>query len=368
MDPLPPIPTSPRLLWREFRMRVVPWLFLSGLVAAIAVMWTRVNIGQSIVGVGEGERALITSPQPGLLRELKVRPYQLVNQGEPIAVVHPADPRVPLDLLRLELDLQRLRLQPTLPEQNAMNYERVRSDLLRIKSELAVAKVNLERAQNEVDRNKPLYEEKLVSEDIYDLSLKTRQAFEAEVAEKTAAVREMEQRMEELRSLGEPEATDAGDQFQQLLSRLDAAQSLAASNWGPVTLVAPISGMVSAVQRQQGEYILDGEPLVVVHSLWSDRVIGYLRQPYPIDPEIGLPVKVTTRTHAREQFWTSISQIGAQVDIITNALAYVRQGSLVDVGLPIVIDLPSQSRIRPGEIVDLWIKPADARPQDRGGP
>ena len=193
-------------------------------------------------------------------------------------------------------------------------------------------------------------------------------AFEAEVAEKTAAVREMEQRIEELRSLGEPEATDAGDQFRQLLSRLDAAQSLAASNWGPITLVAPISGMVSAVQRQQGEYILDGEPLVVVHSLWSDRVIGYLRQPYPIDPEIGLPVKVTTRTHAREQFWTSISQVGAQVDIITNALAYVRQGALVDVGLPIVIDLPSQSRIRPGEIVDLWIKPADARPQDRGGP
>lgn len=368
MDPLPPIPVSGRLLWREFRMRIVPWLFLAGLVVAIALMWTRVNIGQTVVGVGEGRRALVTSPQPGLLRELRVHPYELVNEGEPIAIIAPADPRVPLDLLRLELDLGRLRLQPTVPEQNAMNYEQVRGDWLRVKSELAVAKVNLERAQNDVNRNKPLYDEKLVSEDIYDLSLKTREAFQAEVTEKSNAVHEIEQRLSTLRDLGDPEATGAADQFQKLVSRLDAAQALAASNWGPVTLVAPISGMVSAIQRQQGEYILDGEPLVVVHSLWSDRVVGYLRQPYPVDPEIGLPVKVTTRNHKREQFWASISQVGAQVDVITNALAYVRQGALVDVGLPIIIDLPPQSRIRPGEIVDLWIRPDGAHPETEGPP
>lgn len=360
-DPLPTIPTPPRVIWREFRLRVVPVILFAGLVGAIALLWSHVNTAQTLSGVGEGVRSLVTSPQPGLLQELKVRPYQLVNQGDPIAVIRPVDPRMPLDLLKMELDVARMRFQPSVAEQNAMNYEQVRSDLLRTKSELAIAKVNLERALNEVQRNTPLYHEKLVSEDIYDLSLKTRDAFQAEVTEKTKAVQSMEQRLHELQALGDPQLAGPDERVEKLLSRLDVAQASVASNWGPITLVAPVSGMVSVISRQPGEYVLDGEPLVAVHSLWSERVVGYLRQPYPIDPEVGMPVRVTTRNQKRLQFWTSISQVGAQIEVITNALAFVRQGALVDVGLPIVMELPAESHVRPGEVVDLWINPAAQR-------
>ena len=364
MDALPTIPTPPQVLWREFRLGVIPVVTFGALVAVIVLLWSQVNTAQMLGGVGEGVRSMVSSPQPGLLLELKVRPYQLVNQGDPIAVIQPVDPRMPLDLLQAELQVARMRFQPTIAEQNAMNYEQVRGDLLRTKAELAIAKVNLERAQNEVTRNTPLYHEKLVSEDLYDLSLKTRDAFQAEITEKTKAVQDIEQRLQELRSLGDPQVVATDDRLQELLSRLDATQASAASNWGPLTLVAPISGMIGAINRQQGEYVVEGEILVGVLSLWSDRVVGFLRQPYPVDPEVGMQVKVTTRTPKRLQFWTSISQVGAQVEVITNALAFVRQGALVDVGLPIVMDLPAQSRIRPGEIVDLWIKPGTARSKD----
>jgi hypothetical protein len=67
---------------------------------------------------------------------------------------------LPLDLLQVERQMARLRFQPSLAEQNAMNYEQVRVDLLRTKSEQAIAKVNLERAQNEVQRNTPLDHDK----------------------------------------------------------------------------------------------------------------------------------------------------------------------------------------------------------------
>jgi hypothetical protein len=84
-------------------------------------------------------------------------------------------------------------------------------------------------------------------------------------------------------------------------------------------------------------------------------VVAYLRQPYPVDPEIGMRARATTRTRSREQYSLSITHVGAQVEVITNVLAFVRQGAMVDVGLPIVMDLPAYSRIRPGELVDLWI-------------
>ena len=282
----------------------------------------------------------------------------MVQAGDPVAVLRPVDPRVPLDLLQAELQLATMRYQPRLSEQNAMNYERVRADLLRTKAELAIAKVNRERADNEVRRNLPLYQEKLVSEDVYDLSAKARDAYQAEIDEKTKAVAEMESRMEQLRSLGDPQSAPVNEPLATLLTRLEATQANAASNFGPVTLLAPIDGMVSIIYRQSGEYVIEGEPLITIHSPWSERVVGYLRQPYPVEPHIGMRVQIKTRETRPKRFWSKIVQVGAQVVVITNALAFVKQGALVDVGLPIVVDVPPDVQVRPGEIVDLTIRPA----------
>jgi multidrug resistance efflux pump len=355
-DPLPPIPVTPRLRWRLFRERVVPVAMFLSLVTVASVLWSRYYGAPTMSGVADGLRTTVASPQAGWLRELKVYPYQLVNQGDPIAIIEPVDARMPLDLLRAELELARLRYEPSVADQNAMNYERVRVEFLRLQAELATARVNLARADNDVRRNQRLYEQKILSEDLYDLSVKTRDAIAAEVVTKTSAVAEIEQRLVKLRSLGDPQMVAVNERLQTVLARLDATQAGAASNWGPITLVAPISGMVSGIGRQAGEYVLDGEPLVGVSSLGSQRVVAYLRQPYPIDPEVGMKVRLSTRTERREQFSASILHVGAQVEVITNALAMVRQGALVDVGLPVVVGLPVQNRIRPGEVVDLWIE------------
>lgn len=354
LEPLPPVPVTPRVLWEQFRHRIIPGAMFLGLVALSVYLWLRVNSTAALPGIAEGHRALIISPEPGLIMELKVRPYQLVNQGDPIAVVKPMDPRMSLDLLQAELQLAKLRYEPSPAEQNAIEYQRVRVELLRLKSELAVARVNLRRAENELQRNLSLFRDKLVSEDIYDLSVQTREAFQAEVTQKDAAVRDLEQRVEELRTLGDPRSNGTNSQLNRMLVRLEEAHARAAANWGSLTLTAPMTGMVAPLPHQPGEYILAGEALASIQSLWSDRLVAYLRQPYTIDPEIGMEVRVRTRSSARQQFSVSVSRVGAQVEVITNALAFVRQGALVDVGLPIIMDLPPQTRIRPGEQVDLW--------------
>ena len=265
--------------------------FLS-LVGVTIVVWSRFYGAPTMSGVADGLRTTVASPQAGWLRELKVYPYQLVNRGDPIAIIEPVDARMPLDLLQAELELARLRHEPSVTDQNAMNYERVRVEFLRLQAELATARVNLARADNEVHRNQRLFEEKILSEDLYDLSVKTRDAFAAEVVAKTSAVTEIEQRLAKLRTLGDPQMAVVDERLQAVLARLEATQAGAASNWGPITLVAPISGMVSGISRQPGEFVLDGEPVVGVASLGSQRVVAYLRQPYPFDPEVGMKVRL----------------------------------------------------------------------------
>jgi multidrug resistance efflux pump len=356
VDPLTPIPASARLIWGQFRLRVMPMIMFLALVGLSVVLWSRLNSVPSLAGVAEGVRSPVMSPHTGRIVELKVRPYQIVTQGEPIAVVQPADPRMPLELLQAELQLAKMRHEPTMAEQNAMDYQRVRVEFLRLKSELAVARVNLRSAETELNRNRPLYQAKLVSDSVYDLSLQTRDALKAEVTAKEQSVADLEQCLEDLRTLGDPTLLKGGEPLQQLLTRLEAVQAQAASNWGPMTLVAPVSGMVCPGGRQEGEIVLEGEPVIGIETLRSDRVLAYLRQPYPVDPEVGMRVRMTTRNRVRQQFSLCISHIGAQVQPITNALAFVRQGALVDVGLPIVIDLSAGCGIRPGELVDLRIE------------
>lgn len=361
MDPLPPIPTPFSHYWREFRIQFLPIGVFALITAGIVVLWRQSGLSSYLSGVAEGVRSTVTSPQVGVLQQLNVQPYQVVKAGDPVAVILPRDPKLSMELLRSQLDLSRLRLQPSVAEQNAMNFEQIHVDVLRTKSELAVAKVNLERLENEVRRNTPLYQEKLVSEDAYDLSVKTRDMFKAEIEAKTRTVAEVERRMEALQSFGVPHAA-SNDLAQTLIAQLEQMRDNAVTNWGPVILRAPISGMVNVVYRQQGENVTEGEPLIVINSDWADRIVGYLRQPYAVDPKVGMTVHVATRERKARTFWSEISQVGAQLETITNSLAFVRQGALVDAGLPIVVDVPKGMQIRPGETVDLVFRPKPSDP------
>ncbi|HWQ92003.1 MAG TPA: biotin/lipoyl-binding protein, partial [Clostridia bacterium] len=268
-----PIPATAKVIWGQFRMRVLPLAIFSGLVATTIFLWDAVNYSSAIPGVAEGVRSMVASPQPGLITELKVKAYQLVNEGDPIAVIQVVDSRMPLELAQAEIQLARLRSEPSLAQQNAMDYQRVRVDLLRFQTELAVAKVNLQFATKEANRNLSLYKDKQIAEYLYDLSVQTRDALEMEVAEKSKVVTELEQRLADLRGIGDPQVPATNSDLDQLLARIEATQACAATNWGTVTLVAPVSGMVSPALRQAGEFVQEGEPLVTIQSPWSDRVV-----------------------------------------------------------------------------------------------
>lgn len=346
-------------------MRFLPAaVFLVTLAAAI-VLGKRVGTTQGIAGVAEGIRSIVASPVVGLLQEVKVQPFEMVHAGQPLAILSPVDARSQLDLVQAGVQLARMRQQPSVADQNAMNFEQINVDLLRLRQELAVAKVSLERAQSVLQRNEILYKKKLVSEDAYELSLRDRDVAQTEVAETTKAIAAIEQRLHELRPLGVPGATNLP--MTQLIGQLEEQLNNAETNWAPIVLTAPISGMVHMIHRQPGEYVGDGEYLLTIHSTRASHIIGYMRQPYRMEPEIGMPVQVLTRSTQRRQFQSIVRQVGAQMDYITNAVAYMKPAALVDTGLPILIDVPPHVNIRPGEVVDLVFQATKTAPSAETG-
>jgi multidrug resistance efflux pump len=366
--PLVRIPTPFSTVWREVRIRVIPLFVFVGVGVACYYLWGQMGRGSSVPGVGEGVRSMVASPYVGILQQVYVEPFQWVEQGQPLARIAPVDPQAKLDLLQSELQLTRIRLEPSQSDQNAVSYERLRFDWLRLKQEVALARVNLKIAEGTAGRYGNLVKDNLVSREVYEISVGNRELYESEISTKSEAIAEIEGRMKELRGLGEPQSPGTNQNTIELIARLENRLAAAETNWLPITLVAPISGMVQSIYRHAAEYVVEGEPLMSISSARSDRVIAYLRQPYPLDPEVGMEAEILTRTRKPKRFTSKISEVGAQIETITNSLAFIKQGSMVDEGLPVVLVVPMDAHIRPGEIVDVILKPIQFLPKPDENP
>lgn len=356
-EPLKPIPTPPSQIWKEFCVRVVPIMVFVIALFGVTVVWRDYVAAPAFIGEAEPVRAQVTSPQPGMLAHLNVTRFQLVTNGEPLAVLVPSDGRLPLSMIQAEIDLLRTKMAPEADRNNAAtSYERLRLEWLIQKVELAKNKVELARAESDLKRNTQLFQEKLISEDLYDLSLKTHEALLAEVGERSALVTDIEKSINEIKQGGVSPETPATNPVMAAIELQENALRKIEQQTQPITLLAPIDGMVSFVFRQVGENVIGGEPIITISSTTADRVVGYLRQPFPFDPQPGQPVEIHTRSTQRIVAQAQVTRVGAQFEAITNSLAMIRSGSLVDMGLPVEIALPPEIKVRPGEVVDLVLR------------
>lgn len=355
MERLPPIPTPLPGQIQNLTYRVVPLLAFAAAAVSVVLLLRYTGGGRSAVGIAEGHRAFVASPQPATVTALLVPPHTRVQRGDPVAIVQPSDPATRLDLLQSRLELARLAATPSLADENAVQLERLRIDLVRTRSELATARVRLEFAHRDVARNEPLFRDRVVTADVIDLSRSTRDLLQAEVNEKSIAVQQVELRLQALESTSSSTTNHPGAIPADLIADLTRLHDALADHQRATTLLAPIDGVLGDFLRQPGEFVADGEPLVPVYHDRAHRVVAFLRQPFPEEPAPGRIVTIRRRTSGRPRLRATIQHVGPHYEPITNALALIRDGSLVDSGLPLFINVPDDASLRPGELVDLTI-------------
>ena len=317
--------------------------------------WKSAASGNSVLGTVEGHRSTVTTPFTGKLSTVLVRRHEQVRRGQSVAQIQAADPGIQLDLLRLESDAAQLRHDPSVAQRNALDYEQLRLNTEKLRTEIVTAKINAERAVMEQRRSQALFDAGIQSADLHETVIKGLQVWQSELEAKSKQLAEAEIGLTRLRALGDPTWTNQfeGDlpYHQELQVRLELAREITA----PVTLVAPIDGVVTYV-CQPDEVIREGDPVVVIEAQSGFHVVAYLRQPLPFNPQPGGRIEIATRQSPVLRAQSSIRQIGPQYQIITNALTLLRPGQMVDVGLPIIVDLPPGLPVRPGEVVQiLWL-------------
>jgi hypothetical protein len=132
----------------------------------------------------------------------------------------------------------------------------------------------------------------------------------------------------------------------------------------PTLLTAAIEGAVTYVHAAVGDRVKAGLPILTITGNKPDRIIAFLRQPIAFVPEEGAPVKIHPRARHKWVAVATIQRVGLQLAPIRPTLLPLIPARAdmphVEYGLPIIVSVPPQLKLFPGEIVDLTIlsKPA----------
>ena len=373
MNPLPPIPTPPAQRWTDFRVQGLPVIVFAMAAGAAVYLWNHNLTPSMFTGEVETVQENVASMKPGQIAELSVDQFQAVKTGDIIARVITTDPKViqaTLAVIRAEVELLKTGMDPILNQhRDAVNYQQLRLGWLAQRVDLAGARVRLQFAESELQRVATLFEEKIVTRGIpqganqngaigYEVALRDRDALRTEVEERAQLVAEMEQKLQELKV---PEHWENSQGTSPAISAAVAVQDeklrLAEAQLSPSTLKAPMEGVVTKIYHRNGETVIAGDPIISLSAPSGRRIIGYLRQPLPFEPQVGDAVRVSTRRPHRQVATAKILGVGAQMELVTAPMRIRGYATAMERGLPVLLSLPPGLDVHPGELVDLMAKP-----------
>jgi multidrug resistance efflux pump len=350
IEPLPPIPSPPEHHWRQFRINILPSLTFLAVTLAAVWLWGKNLSNPLVMAQAEAVQADVTSFKAGRIARLHVMLYQDVQAGDLIAEVDAADPLIlsnTVAVIRAEMDL--IRINAGLDAGDKVRLAGFQLSWMESRAELLANQAQLAYAQREFDRISTLYAEKLETQAILDLARSTRDQYAALVEQQTLAVAAAEQAMRGF----DPTAAAESPAIKTELALAEQNLHLAEAELQPILLRAPISGRINRLDKMPGASVAAGDVIVTVASPTSERIVGYLSQPLRIEPVVGMKVQVRSRGLVRAVSETHITHVGARIEMFDAPLRVRGMGAAQERGLPIVMAMPPNFNVRPGELLEV---------------
>jgi multidrug resistance efflux pump len=361
MDPLPPIPTPAGARWRKWRNPVAHVLMFGVACALVSLLWVRLGEPAYYIGQVEVIESTVSSRDSGYITNLWVAPLQEVKPGDLLAEVVTTDPRTVnnrLEAMRDRMRLTALEWDPILRrERTTLDYEQLSVECDRINTELEIARVRLEHATIQLQRDSNAFAARVVSAEVLDLSRRNKDAFEVEVREKSNHVARAQKVLDRLQSLAET-FTPGGenDPIRQALEVEEDKMRVFEAKVAPLRLYAPTGGVVTAIFRRMGEQVLAGDPIAIITCSEATRITALLPERQTFTPRIGMEVEVVTRHWPRVRGFAQIIGVSPHLLAMTNSPTTpigTRHATVFPMGRLVSVSLPPDLPLLPGELVNL---------------
>ncbi|HLH52239.1 MAG TPA: HlyD family efflux transporter periplasmic adaptor subunit [Verrucomicrobiae bacterium] len=360
-----PIPIPAQQRWCEIRQRTLPAIVFASAIVVVVLLWKDHTLSRVMVGQAEPILSNVSSYKPGVVTELQVNRFQRIKQGDPICRIMVTEPRIlasSIAVIQAEIESLRANMRPvTMQQHNAMSYDQLQLDWMRERTQLASARVNLELAGTEFHRTEELFKDKIVSERAFDQAKAARDRLRDEVANLEKLVQDGEKSLQMLQLTNSQEIGSVSiDPLRAAIAVQESKLHLTEAELSPITVTAPIDGIVNTIFHRAGESITPGQPIVTVATLSPSRIVGYLRPPIGQEPKPGMTVEVRTRGLPRVVGSARILEVGTQLETVPPILIGPMKIANTELGLPVEISLPEKTNgageripIRAGELVDI---------------
>jgi len=314
-------------------------------------LWGRNLASPLVMGQAESIQADVASYKAGRVARLHVTLYQDVKAGDLIAEVDAADPLVlsnTVAVIRAEMDL--IRVNAGLDGGDKVRLAGFQLNWMESRAQLLANQAQLAYAQGEFDRISALFADSLDTKANLDLARSVRDQYAALVEQQSLAVAAAELAM---RSFDPATAGSDPSPVTFALALAEQKLHLAEAELQPIKLTTPISGRINRLDKMAGSTVAAGDAIVTIASPTSERIVGYLSQPLRIEPVVGMKVEVRSRGLVRTVAETRIIHIGPRIELFNAPLRVRGMGAAQERGLPIVMAMPPDFIVRPGELVDV---------------
>lgn len=355
MEDLKPIPTPWRHRLRHLRVKVLPAVVFVATLGVVIVLWRDEVIPTQMEGEVVAAVSDVTGSRAGTLVHLESQPFASVREGDLLAIIETVPARQvasALAVLRAEIELARMGgLDPILDhDRNRLNWIGLQQDWLEARARLASLRVNLLHAASEHERFRQLAAEGHLSEVELDRVRSAHDALAGEEREVVALVDSLDQSVSHMRR--QRPLADSGDVLQATIDwQLRRMEQLEAELL-PVEILSPISGVITRIHRNRGDYVREGELILTVRGERGEHIVGYVRQPAGRIPGSGDTLEVVMRSDPRQRARVQVIAVGPQYEPLVPALI----GPIAppeERALPLLLTMPAELPVRPGEIVDL---------------
>lgn len=121
-------------------------------------------------------------------------------------------------------------------------------------------------------------------------------------------------------------------------------------------VVAPVSGQVIEVRGEPGQPIKAGQTVLTLIADRGQSITAYIRAEERVQPKPGMAVDVVQHADASKKFRAVVERVGPRFEPIP--AAHLRGRKTEEWGLPVIITVPADANLRPGELVYIgWLPP-----------
>jgi multidrug resistance efflux pump len=370
--------------WRRIRFQLFPVLSMASCILLTGWLWHRRIGAISIIGEVQLQQVDAPSQVAGLLVPLpqpkQLALYDYVSAGQTLAMLDDGAAKLALETLqaelgRLQLELpakeEEMRLDTQRLEQDhASQARRLALDIERLRLDLLDRKALIETDRIDVQRRASIYE--MVK--LMGPAATKRELLEVELARDVAqermrgnekALKEAEEQLAITQKRAADQTVVQSPEIKKVLAPLRAAITVQERRMreldqqiASLEVRSPIPGRISAIHRYPGQSVRAGDPIVTIVNEQSQYVISYIRQDQRVSPSRNMTVEVRPRFAGGTPIrGASIVQVGPHVESIP--LHQLRDPKVPEWGVPLLINLPGGLTLRPGELVEVRLKPSE---------